>query len=50
MSAGRIDSHTVLAGNSKLMKEMNVAYQECMSMGTVVYVAMDGIYTADTLS
>ena len=39
-----IDGHTVLAGNSKLMKEMNVAYQECMSMGTVVYVAMDGIY------
>ncbi|MFR8540871.1 MAG: heavy metal translocating P-type ATPase [Enterocloster sp.] len=39
-----IDGHTVLAGNSKLMKEMNVAYQECMSMGTVVYVAMDGVY------
>ena len=39
-----IDGHTILAGNSKLMKEMNVAYQECMSMGTVVYVAMDGIY------
>ena len=39
-----IDGHTVLAGNSKLMKEMNVAYQECMSMGTVVYVALDGIY------
>ena len=39
-----IDGHTVLAGNSKLMKEMNVAYQECMSMGTVVYVAMDRIY------
>ena len=39
-----IDGHTVLAGNSKLMKEMNVAYQECMSMGTVVYVALDGVY------
>ena len=39
-----IDGHTVLAGNSKLMKEMNVAYPECMSMGTVVYVALDGVY------
>lgn len=39
-----IDGHTVLAGNSKLMKEMNVHYQECMSMGTVVYVALDGVY------
>ena len=39
-----IDGHTVLAGNSKLMKEMNVAYQECMSMGTGVYVALDGVY------
>ena len=39
-----IDGHTVLAGKSKLMKEMNVAYQECMSMGTVVYVALDGVY------
>ena len=39
-----IDGHTVLAGNSKLMKEMNVQYQECPSMGTVVYVALDGVY------
>ena len=39
-----IDGHTVLAGNSKLMKEMNVEYQECTSMGTVVYVALDGVY------
>ena len=39
-----IDGHTVLAGNSKLMKEMNVQYQECTSMGTVVYVALDGVY------
>ena len=39
-----IDGHTVLAGNSKLMKERNVQYQECTSMGTVVYVALDGVY------
>ena len=38
-----IDGHTVLAGNSKLMKEMNVEYQECTSMGTVVYVALDAL-------
>ena len=39
-----IDGHTVLAGNSKLRKEMNVQYQECSSMGTGVYVALDGVY------
>lgn len=36
-----IDGHRVLAGNSKLMKEMAIEYQECPSIGTVVYVAVD---------
>lgn len=39
-----IDGHVVLAGNSKLMKEMQVDYKECPSIGTVVYVAEDGVF------
>ena len=37
-----VDGRMVLAGNSKLMREMNVEYQECPSIGTVIYVARDG--------
>ena len=39
-----VDGHTVLAGNGKLMSQMGVIYQECDSAGTVVYVAVDGVY------
>lgn len=39
-----IDGHVVLAGNTKLMKEMQVDYQEYSGIGTVVYVAEDGIF------
>lgn len=40
----QIDGMTVLAGNGKLMKEMKVDYEECPSIGTVVYVAADGMF------
>ena len=39
-----VDGHTVLAGNSKLMKEMKVDYKECPSIGTAVYLAKDGVF------
>lgn len=39
-----VDGHIVLAGNGKLMSQMGVIYQECDSAGTVVYVAVDGVY------
>ena len=42
-----IDGHVVLAGNSKLMKEMKVEYTESPSIGTAVYIAMD--FTAPSL-
>ncbi|GAA0077050.1 heavy metal translocating P-type ATPase [Clostridium sp. CTA-5] len=37
-----IDSHTILVGNNKLMRDMNVFYLQCNSMGTIVYIALDG--------
>lgn len=39
-----VDGRTVLAGNAKLMERMNIAYTECQSVGTVVYVAADGVF------
>lgn len=49
-----VDGRTVLAGNEKLMKQKGVAFEACHSVGTVVYVAVDGVYAgavviADTI-
>ncbi|MBQ3513546.1 MAG: cadmium-translocating P-type ATPase [Lachnospiraceae bacterium] len=39
-----LDGKELLAGNSKLMKQKKIAYTETDSIGTVVYVAYDGIF------
>ncbi|MDK2965784.1 heavy metal translocating P-type ATPase [Lacrimispora sp.] len=39
-----IDGKVVLAGNAKLMKLKNIAYEDSSSVGTVVHVAVDGVY------
>lgn len=39
-----VDGRTVLAGNEKLMIQNGVAFETCFSAGTVVYVAVDGVY------
>jgi Cd2+/Zn2+-exporting ATPase len=39
-----VNGKTVLAGNIKLMKKMNIAYYGDDLTGTVVHVAVDGIY------
>lgn len=49
-----IDGRNVLAGNGKLMKRMNIPYEECESIGTVVYLAVDEVFAgtiviADTI-
>lgn len=40
-----IDGLPVLAGNGKLMRSMNIPYEECESIGTVVYLAQNGIFS-----
>ncbi len=40
-----VDGKRVAAGNSKLMKKLGVAYQDCHSIGTIVHIAIDGEYT-----
>ena len=39
-----IDRKTVLLGNEKLMKSESIFYTSCKSMGTVVYVACNGVF------
>ena len=39
-----IDGKTVLLGNEKLMKAEKITYTGCKSIGTVVYVACDGVF------
>ena len=42
--SAKIDGVSVLAGNGKLMNEMNIPFEKCTDPGTVVYVAVDGKY------
>jgi len=39
-----IDDYTILAGNDALMHEMNVVHDSCDFEGTVVHVAVNGVY------
>ena len=39
-----VDGKKVAAGNSKLMRKLNVSYQDCHSVGTIIHMAIDGAY------
>ena len=39
-----VDGHTVAAGNSKLMTQLNSPYHDCHSVGTIIHMAVDGQY------
>lgn len=39
-----VDGKEVLVGNSKLMEKFSVDYSKCDDVGTVLYVAIDGVY------
>ena len=41
---GRVDGHEVAAGNLKLMKKLGIEAGDCHSIGTIVHVAIDGLY------
>lgn len=45
----KIDGHTVAAGNAKLMDRIQVKYDVCHSVGTVIHVAVDGAYAGHIL-
>lgn len=42
--SARVDGHTVLAGNRKLMELNGIEYTDCHSVGTIIHMAIDGEY------
>ena len=39
-----VDGKKIAAGNSKLMKKLNISYRDCHSVGTIIHMAIDGEY------
>lgn len=42
--SAEVDGKLVLAGNSKLMERMGINFKPCHHYGTIVHVAIDGLY------
>ncbi len=40
----KVDGHEVAAGNDKLMDHLGVTYIPCHSVGTIIHLAVDGVY------
>lgn len=40
----KVDDRVVAAGNDKLMEKLSIQYQECHSVGTIIHMAIDGVY------
>ena len=40
----RVDGMDVAVGNDKLMKHLNIPYQDCHQTGTIIHMAIDGKY------
>lgn len=45
----KVDGITVAAGNAKLMKRLDIEYKECHYVGTVVHMAVNGVYAGHIL-
>ena len=45
----KVDGVSVAAGNDKLMRRLNIPFQECHHVGTVVHLAVDGAYAGHIL-
>lgn len=41
----RVDGEIVAAGNSKLMRKLNIPFNDCHSVGTIIHMAINGEYT-----
>ena len=42
--AATVDTHEVLVGNDKLMKDCGIPFHDCELVGTILHVALDGTY------
>ncbi len=45
----QVDGHSIAAGNAKLMKKLGLSYTESTNIGTIVHVAVDGVYAGHIL-
>lgn len=45
----KVDDTPVAAGNAKLMKKLGISYQECHQVGTVIHMAVNGVYAGHIL-
>jgi Cd2+/Zn2+-exporting ATPase len=47
--SAQVDGVSVAVGNDKLMERMKLEYKTCDEIGTVVYVAVDGVFAGSIL-
>lgn len=40
----KVDGRSVAVGNTKLMKQLDMAYADCHSLGTIIHIAIDDSY------
>ena len=45
----KVDGMEVAAGNDKLMKHLNIPYQDCHQTGTIIHMAINGKYAGHIL-
>ncbi len=45
----KVDGKEVAVGNAKLMKQLGISYKECHQVGTIVHVAIEGVYAGHIL-
>ena len=45
----KVDGISVAVGNDKLMKRLEIEYKECHKVGTIVHVAVEGVYEGHIL-
>ena len=41
----KVDGRTIAVGNDRLMQRLGIEHTECRSVGTIVHVAIDGVYS-----
>ena len=41
----KVDGRTIAAGNDRLMQRLGIEHTPCRSVGTIVHVAIDGVYS-----
>ncbi len=41
----KVDGHSIAAGNDRLMQRLGIGHTGCHSVGTIVHIAIDGVYS-----